>query len=61
MSIMDKIKSFFSGGSSAGADEHAGHDHSAQPQAPAEPMPPADPAGTPMSEPGSDAGEDRPA
>jgi hypothetical protein len=58
MSFMDKIKSFFSGGSSAGADEHAGHDHSA-PQAPAEPMPPADPAGTPMSEPASD--EDRPA
>jgi hypothetical protein len=54
---MDKIKSFFSGGSSAGADEHAGHDHSAA-QAPAEPMPPADPAGTPMSEPASD--EDRP-
>jgi len=61
MSFMDKIKSFFSGGSSAGADEHAGHDHSAQPQAPAEPMPPADPMGTPMSEPSSDADEDRPA
>ena len=61
MSIMDKIKSFFSGGSSAGAGEHAGHDHSTQPQAPAEPMPPADPAGMPMSEPGSDADEDRPA
>jgi len=59
MSIMDKIKSFFSGGSSAGADEHAGHDHSAP--APAEPMPPADPAGVPMSEPSSDADEDRPA
>ena len=55
MSFMDKIKSLFSGGSSAGADEHAGHDHST----PAEPMPPADPAGTPMSEPASD--EDRPA
>jgi hypothetical protein len=61
MSFMDKVKSLFSGGSSAGADEHAGHDHSAPPQAPAEPMPPADPAGMPMSEPGSDADEDRPA
>jgi hypothetical protein len=59
MSFMDKIKSFFSGGSNAGADEHAGHDHSAQ--APAEPMPPADPAGMPMSDADSDAGEDRPA
>ena len=28
MSIMDKIKSFFSGGSSADAHDHAGHDHS---------------------------------
>jgi hypothetical protein len=61
MSFMDRIKSLFSGGSSAGADEHAGHDHSAQAQAPAEPMPPAEPAGMPMSEPGGDADEDRPA
>lgn len=55
MSFMDKIKSWFSGGSSAGADAHAGHDHAAhddhshEPAAPA--MPPADPAGMPMSEP----------
>jgi hypothetical protein len=64
MSFMDKVKSFFSGGSSAGADEHAGHDHSAHAQAPVEPsapMPPADPAGMPTSDAGNDAGEDRPA
>ena len=60
MSFMDKVKSFFSGGSSA-TDEHAGHDHSAQPHEPAAPMPPADPTGMPTSEPESDAGEDRPA
>ncbi len=28
MSLMDKIKSIFSGGSSADAHDHAGHDHS---------------------------------
>ena len=62
MSLMDKVKSFFSGGSSAGADEHAGHDHSAHDHS-SEPAatPPADPAGMPMSDSGSDAGEDRPA
>ncbi len=62
MSLMDKIKSMFSGGSSAATDDHAGHDHSAHDQSnePAAPMP-ADPAGVPMSEPGGDAGEDRPA
>ena len=59
MSLMDKIKSMFSGGSSAAADDHAGHDHSDKPAAP---MPPADPAGMPpMSDPGGDAGKDRPA
>lgn len=62
MSLMDKIKSMFSGGSSADAHDHAGHDHaghdhSHEPDA----MPSADPAGMPMSKPGSDAGEDRPA
>jgi hypothetical protein len=63
MSFMDKVKSFFSGGSSAGADEHAGHDHSAHdmPSEPAAPMPPADPAGMPTSDAGTDGGEDRPA
>lgn len=65
MSLMDKVKSFFTGGSSADAHDHAGHDHaghdhagddhSHEPAAPA--MPPADPAGMPTS----DAGEDRPA
>ena len=69
MSFMDKIKSWFSGGSSAGADAHAGHDHdhaghdhdhSHEPAAPA--MPPADPAGMPTSEPAMDqpGDEDRP-
>ena len=68
MSLLDKLKSMFSGGSSADAQEratgddhaghdHAGHDHSHEPAA----MPPADPTGMPMSEPGADAGEDRPA
>jgi hypothetical protein len=28
MSFLDKIKSMFSGGSSADTDAHAGHDHS---------------------------------
>jgi hypothetical protein len=28
MSLVDKIKSMFSGGSSADADDHSGHDHS---------------------------------
>ena len=28
MSVMDKIKSLFSGGSSDSTDDHAGHDHS---------------------------------
>jgi len=60
---MDKIKSFFSGGSSADAHDHAGHDHSAHDHdhshEPAATTPPADPAGMPMAKPGSD--EDRPA
>jgi len=66
MSFMDKIKSWFSGGSSAGADAHAGHDHaghdhhSHEPAAPA--RPPADPAGMPTSDaPAAGDGEDRPA
>lgn len=66
MSFMDKIKSWFSGGSSAGADAHAGHDHAAhddhshEPAAPA--MPSADPAGMPTSDaPMGGDGEDRPA
>ena len=57
MSIMDKIKSLFSGGSNAAADDHAGHDHSGHDHShePAAEMPAAE------SESGSDAGEDRPA
>ena len=69
MSIMDKIKSMFSGGSStdshdhAGHDhsghDHAGHDHSHEPATP--PMPQADLTGTPTSEPAAgDEGESRP-
>jgi ABC-type Zn2+ transport system substrate-binding protein/surface adhesin len=27
MSLIDKVKSLFSGGPSAAADDHAGHDH----------------------------------
>ena len=70
MSLMDKIKSFFSGGSAADAHDHSGHDHAGHDHAghdhdhshePAAPMPPADSAGMPTSGPGSDAGEDRPA
>ena len=55
MSLMDKIKSMFSGGSSDTADDHAGHDHdhaghdhSHEPAAP--PMPQADVAETPAAE-----------
>jgi|RhiMetdeSRZDD1v2_1073273.scaffolds.fasta_scaffold1525666_3 hypothetical protein len=59
MSIMDKIKSLFSGGSAASTDDHAGHDHSGHDHdhshdEPAAAMPPADPAG-------DAGGEDRPA
>ncbi|MDX6396634.1 MAG: hypothetical protein QOJ43_42 [Gaiellaceae bacterium] len=48
MSLMDKIKSFFTGGASA-SDSHAGHDHSGHDHA--EPAAPVDPAGIPASEP----------
>lgn len=58
MSLMDKIRSFFSGGS---ADSHAGHDHSAaghehptEPVSPTAPTVPTDPAGMPTSEPGDE-------
>lgn len=39
MSLLDKLKSLFSGGSSAGAPahDHAGHDHTHEPAPPAEP------------------------
>ena len=66
MSFMDKIKSWFSGGSSA--DEHAGHDHSGhdhaahdhihEPEPVAPPMPPADPMGMPTGQPPAE-GESR--
>ena len=57
MSVIDKIKSVFSGGSSAAADDHsghdhAGHDHSHEPAAPADEM---------TAEPTSDDAEDTPA
>jgi hypothetical protein len=56
MSLMDKIKSFFSGGGSS-SDSHAGHDHAPEPTAPTQP---ADPTGMPMSEPAEPkADEDR--
>jgi Zn2+/Cd2+-exporting ATPase len=63
MSVIDKIKSMFSGGSSAGADDHAGHDHSGHDHSghdhshePAAPATTADSA-----EPSSNGGEDQPA
>jgi hypothetical protein len=61
MSLMDRIKGLFSGGS-ADADAHAGHDHSDpdhthEPVAP--PMPPADPAGMPTSDAAPEDGENR--
>ena len=61
MSLMDKIKSFFSGGSAAGADDHAGHDHSGHDHShePAGGVPPAGQGGMPpITDPGD---EDRPA
>ena len=55
MSLMDKIKSIFSGGSSDSADDHAGHDHdhaghdhSHEPAAP--PLPQVDMADTPAAD-----------
>ena len=55
MSLMEKIKSMFSGGSSDTTDahaehdhDHAGHDHSHEPAAP--PMPQADVAEIPAPE-----------
>ena len=59
MSLMEKIKSMFSGGSSDTGDahaehdhDHAEHDHSHEPAAP--PLPQADVAETPSTdEPGS--------
>ncbi len=46
MSVLDKIKSLFSRGSSAGAPahDHAGHDHAHEPAPPADPSMPAPPA-----------------
>jgi hypothetical protein len=62
MSLMDKIRSFFSGGAS---DSHAGHDHPHDGQDPVHepvsataPTVPGDPAGMPTAEP---ADEDDPA
>jgi hypothetical protein len=60
MSLMDKIKSLFSGGSdghSHADHDHAGHDHSHEPVAP--PMPPADPAGMPTADAPADESGDR--
>lgn len=64
MSLLDKLKSMFTGGSSdtqAGHDhaghDHAGHDHPHEPATP--PLPPADPALT--GDPAHSAdGEDKP-
>ena len=58
MSLMAKIKSLFSGGSGADAHDHAGHDHAAHDHAGDDH---SHESAAPMSEPGSDDGEDRPA
>jgi hypothetical protein len=63
MSLIDKLKSMFSGGSSDAADahadhDHAGHDHSHEPVAP--PLPQADPAVMPTADAApSEEGENR--
>ena len=51
MSLMDKIKSMFSGGSDASDDSHAGHSHARDQEDLAVgdvPPPPVDPLGSPM-------------
>jgi hypothetical protein len=54
MSLMEKIKSMFSGGSSDATDAHAEHDHDHagddHSHEPAPPMPQADIAETPAAE-----------
>lgn len=47
MSLMDKIKEMFSGGSADRKDEHdhSGHDHAGHDHEPAAPMPPTDSTG----------------
>ena len=63
MSLIDKLKSMFSGGSSDAADAHAhddpsDHDHPHEPAAP--PLPQADPAVMPTSDTApSEEGENR--
>jgi hypothetical protein len=63
MSLLDKIKSMFSGGSSDTTDAHAGHDHAGQDKSPepaAPPTAPADPAGMPTPDAApSEEGENR--
>ena len=61
MSLLDKIKSMFSGGSAHdhadhdhASHDHAGHDHSHEPVAP-----PVDPAGMPTSAPADEEDENR--
>ena len=75
MSLIDKVKSLFSGGSATDAHDHAGHDHSDHDHShdhsdhdhshdsAIPPVPPADPTGMPMPDPdpGAGADEDRPA
>ena len=53
MSLMDKLKSIFSGGSSDTADAHAGHDHAGHDhshESDAPPLPAADVAETATEE-----------
>jgi hypothetical protein len=55
MSLMDKIKSFFSGGGDHADHDHSGHDHSHEPAAPV-----ADPVAPPVAEPAEPESEDKP-
>jgi hypothetical protein len=57
MSLIDKIKSLFSGGSAATTDAHAGHDHAGHDHAGHDHDHSHEPAATTPANP---AGEDRP-
>lgn len=68
MSLMDKIKSMFAGGSSDEADAHSGHDHSGHDHDghdhshdPVAPTLPADPMGAPTADVADPEGDNRPA
>ena len=61
MSLMDKIKSMFSGGSESHDHSHAGHDHSHEDLAVGDvPPAPVDPIGTPAATPPPADPDERP-